>query len=66
MPGAARVPKPRESVEQRMTKELARLSKEDAREGVQPLNAGFFKLEQIRRNSVAKARADVRPKMKGK
>jgi hypothetical protein len=64
MPGA-RKPRKREAVHARLSRELSRLNMPAPREGVQPLNPGFFRLEAIRANGIAKKKDEVGKKVKG-
>jgi hypothetical protein len=60
----ARKPRKKEVVQARIARELRRLKMPAPREGVQPLNPGFFRVEAIRANTVAKKKSDVRKKLK--
>jgi hypothetical protein len=63
---AARKPRKKELIQARIARELANLEKPVLREGVQPLNPGFFVLETIRSKTVAKKKLAARAKMKGR
>ena len=60
-----RAPRKKEMIQARVARELANLEKPIPREGVQPLNPGFFRLEAIRARTIAKKKADVETKVKG-
>lgn len=49
----------------RVQRELRNLEPESPREGVHPLNPGFFLLQSIRENKAAKAKSAGRAKLRG-
>lgn len=59
-----RKPRTKDLVAARMKVELERLKPEAPREGVHVLNPGFFLLQSIRENKVAKAKTAKRAKLK--
>lgn len=59
-----RKPRMKEVVAARVKAELKKLEPVAPREGVHPLNAGFFLLQSIRENKVAKAKTAKRAKLK--
>lgn len=59
-----RKPRRKEIVAARVKSELDRLEPKESREGVHALNPGFFLLQSIRENKVAKARSARRAKLK--
>lgn len=59
-----RKPRRKEIVAARVQAELQQLESVAPREGVHPLNAGFFLLQSIRENKAAKAKSTRRAKLK--
>lgn len=59
-----RKPRRKEIVAARVQAELQKLEPVALREGVHPLNAGFFLLQSIRENKAAKAKSTRRAKLK--
>lgn len=59
-----RKPRQKDIVAARVQRELQALEPEAPREGVQPLNPGFFLLQSIRENKTAKAKSARRAKLK--
>ena len=49
-----------EQVEARVARELKRLPAVQLREGVQPLNPGYFTIERLRTEPLAKVRGNLR------
>lgn len=49
-----------EQVAERVARELARLPEPEAVEGVQPLNPGYFTIERLRTEPLAKSRDATR------